>query len=230
MSEKSVRFSRGLPLVVLALASVLIACTLPSKFRLRQRLIAKWGDIDSRQLSPAMIRDMVLAADKGKAEKMPDPIQIAAFFNVPGMLVEVASSLPTTWPDSWYPMLPYPFGDLFFWRALSWPIVCLPLWWLAGRALDAIYPAARNAPGPKIRLSEVVVMATLGTGTGLIEVMVGFMPRSHVDDDNLQWVIVPGLLWCVLGVLPFIARRRQKRLEAQKSSLNCDSLSAAVHD
>ncbi len=67
-----------------------------------------------RSFDPAMLQAMI---DMDKAEQqahLPDPLAVAAFLNMPAILVEVVTSLPTTWPDSWFPRFPFPFGDLFF--------------------------------------------------------------------------------------------------------------------
>lgn len=53
---------------------------------------------------------------------------------IPGMLGEILTSLPISWPESWIPA-----GLTFHaWRALSWPFFSLPAWWFAGRGLDAL--------------------------------------------------------------------------------------------
>ena len=126
------------------------------------------------------------------------------------MLVELAVDLPTTWPDSWYPSFPYPFGDLWFWRAVSWPIYALPLWWLGGRAIDSL---RKGNPlfTPRIHLFEAIIMGSIGTLTGIVGVGLFFTDESGSPRDGMKWVVVPSLLWLGLGILSIVAWIRQRR-------------------
>lgn len=54
--------------------------------------------------------------------------------HLPGMLGEIFSSLPTSWPDSWYPAS----WTLDAWRFVSWPLFCPPFWWFAGLGIDTL--------------------------------------------------------------------------------------------
>jgi len=54
--------------------------------------------------------------------------------NIPGIVIELLTSLPFTFPASWHPAQ----LDLFDWRALAYPFFCLPFWWLAGIGIDGL--------------------------------------------------------------------------------------------
>jgi hypothetical protein len=56
-----------------------------------------------------------------------------AGLNLPGTFIEVLISLVTTWPESFHPASIS--GDS--WRAVTFPIFCLPAWWFVGKGLDA---------------------------------------------------------------------------------------------
>ena len=97
----------------------------------------------------------------------PDRLHAMSILNMPGMLGEIATSLPTTWPESWFPKSTY-FADLWTWRALSWAIYTLPLWWMAGRACDALVLRTRIVK-PRIRGWEMSIMMVTGTLTVVID-------------------------------------------------------------
>jgi hypothetical protein len=54
--------------------------------------------------------------------------------NVPSIFVELPITLATRSQSVWHPYF-YMLDD---WRALVWPIYCLPFWWFAGTGLDAL--------------------------------------------------------------------------------------------
>ncbi len=161
------------------------------------------GDLD--------VNEIVSIAGHLPRRTFPDRLQAMSLLNMPGMLGEMVTSLPTTWPESWFPASA-DFADLWTWRALSWAIYTLPLWWLAGRAFDAL--RVRNRlPAPQVRLSEMVTLTAIGVFTLLIGVSMFFAADMREDDDAIsRWVLVPGLMWFVFGLCSLLAWRRQRRL------------------
>jgi hypothetical protein len=137
---------------------------------------------------------------------LPDPLQSVALLNMPAILGEAAISLPTTWPESWHPNLPFPFDDLWFWRAVTWPIYALPFWWLGGRAIDALRRGNRLPVQPRIRLVEAIAIGLIGTLSCLLGI--GLLLDSGTDglNDGMRWDFLPALLWFSLGLLSVIAR------------------------
>ena len=202
--------SWGLPLAALIVSSLFVFSALPGMFQVRQSRPDKAANIDRLPIDPAIIAAMVQRTEKDRHRRLPDPLDVSAFLNMPAMLVEILLSLPTTWPDSWYPMLPFPFGDLSFWRAISWPIFALPLWSLAGRSLDALRQSSNISP-PHITLFEVLLMGVVGVLSAVCGIGISLTRDQDGLHEGLRWLWLPGLLWLSLGILPAMARRRQKR-------------------
>ncbi len=200
-----------LPLIALIVSSLFVFSALPRMFETRQSLLDKSANIDKLPLDPAVVAELVRQSERDRHRTLPDPLQISAFLNMPALLVEILVSLPTTWPDSWYPMLPFPFGDLFFWRAISWPIYALPLWSLAGRALDALR-RGEHSPSRPITLFEVILMGAIGALSAVCGMGISLTEDPEGLHAGLRWLWLPGLLWLSLGILPAIARRRQRKI------------------
>lgn len=210
LPHRSIRFSLVLPLLSLLLTSLLVGSVVPKMIRVNRSLPNRRVAIGDLPIDPAVINDMIRESKTDTHRSLPNALELSSFLNMPAMLIEIAISLPTTWPDSWYPSLPYPFGDLLFWRSISWPIYALPLWWLGGRAIDAL--RFGNLPfTPRINLVEAIIMGVIGTLSGSGGVGLFLTEESGSLHDGLTWVIVPGLLWLGLGILSVLAWFRQKR-------------------
>jgi hypothetical protein len=101
------------------------------------------------------------------------------------------------------------------WRAISWPFVCLPFWWIAGRAIDALRAVKYRSLMPRIGLMEAAI--------GSIWVLVGallflsFLVMAGIKRDlDSTRIAAAGGLWTLLGALSLIARFRQERFREQQ--------------
>lgn len=217
-SFRKLSFSLALPLFSLLLAAVCVGSFVPGMIRLNHDLQQPPANLDPQlTLDPAAIGEIARFEQRTHGT-IPTPLQAAAYLNAPAMLVELPIDFFTTWPDSWHPQLPYPFDDIWFWRAITWPVYALPLWWLAGRAMDALR-TSRPFAHPRIRTVEAFVMGILGAGSLVFGVGLFLMASPDAADQGLRWILAPGLLWFALGILPAIAVARKHRITTQHYGL-----------
>jgi hypothetical protein len=217
LSRPSFRLAWALPLLALFIAALLVSSVLPGMIRVHERTANSTTTINTSPIDPAAIEEMIRESKNETHRPLPNPLQISALLNTPAMLVEIAIDLPTTWPDSWYPKLPFPFGDLWFWRAVSWPIYALPLWWLAGRGVDGLSQPDTFPISPRIRLGEAIFMGILGALSGAVGIGLFFTAESDSPNDPLKWIVVSCLLWFSFGLISGIAWVRQRRLRMRLS-------------
>ena len=102
------------------------------------------------------------------------------------------------------------------WRALTWPLVGMLFWWLAGRGIEALSASYERTIFPRLYWEEVtwaVVLLVVGIAT-----LIGIVTSTPDDraDKNFMALVYGGLLWGVLAGLIVAARFRQWRI--RKSS------------
>jgi len=105
------------------------------------------------------------------------------------------------------------------WRAVSWPIIGIALWWSASRGFRALFALRRSGSAPIITLIEAAIAAVLvicGIGAA-----VGIVTTTPADrKDALFTAFVAAFcLWCLIGgatlsawILQWRPRRRRKRV------------------
>jgi hypothetical protein len=210
--KPSFSFSRALPSLAFLTALLLVGSVLPGMIRVHKTIANRTITNTSAIINPLIIEEMVRESKSETRRSLPNPLELSTLLNMPAFLVEIAISLPTTWPDSWHPRLPFPFDDLWFWRAISWPIYALPLWWLAGRGIDGLSQPEAFSVRLRIRLVEVIFMGVIGVLSGIIGIGLFLTAESDNSNDPLKWAVVPCLLWLSFGLVSVIAWIRQKRL------------------
>jgi hypothetical protein len=105
--------------------------------------------------------------------------------------------------------------DSRVWRAVTWPFLCIPFWWIAGRAIDALDAVKRQLVRPRISLMETVI-GSLWVAVGAL-IFVGFLAMAGIKKDpGLTRIAAAGGLWALLGSLSVIARFRQSRLHERQ--------------
>ena len=153
-------------------------------------------------------------ASMSAASDLSKPIQA---LNSPAMLTEVVASMVTrSWPDSWRPSY---FGPtqpgLFLWRALIFPIYCIPFWWIAGRGIDAWF-VRRRLGWPSLLAGSFLCGAFLFLFTGLA---VTTETRSYKD---MLFILIGLGLWIVLfATYPATWVRLYFERRALRSSAGC---------
>ncbi len=101
--------------------------------------------------------------------------------------------------------------DFKKWRAISWPLLGMIFWWIAGRGVEALLAARRSVIHPSIGWAE--------TGIGVILLMWGIIfligPLCAGDSErDIAWVFIcgSGALWAVLGGAIVVARSAQRKI------------------
>lgn len=105
--------------------------------------------------------------------------------NLPAILVDLPYAIFSADHEEWRPR-----GMNFeVWRSISWPLLCLPLWWIAGRGLEALlaaramYQGAPVCATPRIGWIETSVASLIMLACGFIIVCFVIFerhPREHL--------------------------------------------------
>jgi hypothetical protein len=127
--------------------------------------------------------------------------------NFPALLIQLPYIIVSPEKREWMPA----GMDFQIWRAITLPFLCLPFWWIAGRAIDALIAIQYNRLNPLIRWIEMMVGSVwLVIGLALF---IGFLFSPSADKDaDLTRFAACGGLWAMIGALSVIAGFRQRRL------------------
>lgn len=137
-----------------------------------------------------------------------------AMINLPALTVELPYSIFSKDKEEWTPD-----GMQFEeWRALSWPLVGIALWWLAGRGVEALIGAFNQVVEPKITYAEVGVAAIFVLLGGVILTMQLLDPVRAEDQVPGALFILAGALWTSLGTATIVARVMQWRIRRRSAA------------
>ena len=127
--------------------------------------------------------------------------------DIPAGLVQLPYAMNSPTKREWSPE----GMDEQIWRAVTWPFLCIPFWWIAGRAIDALTTAKHRLVRPRISLMETAI-GSIWVAVGTL-LFVSFLIMAGIKrDPELTRIAAAGGLWGLLGALSLIARFRQKRL------------------
>ena len=127
--------------------------------------------------------------------------------NIPAGIVQLPYSVNRPDRKQWSP----PGMNDLVWRAVSWPLVCLPFWWIAGRAIDALGALKHRSLTPRIVLMESAI-GSVWVAAGALLFVSFLIMAAFKKDPVLTRIAAAGGLWAFLGTLSLIARFRQKHL------------------
>ena len=151
-----------------------------------------------------------------RANPLPNAGVAIAALSLPGIIGEIFTSLPTAWPDSWYPQ----FLGMWQWRAISWPIFAIPFGWMVGRAVDAVR-------GLAVRVRMVEAFPLLALAIFLLIFLAWALSSGESRDYGngvTQWMIGGGFLWGTLCFLPamawFFQMRERRKVRLAGSAAN----------
>lgn len=104
------------------------------------------------------------------------------------------------------------------WRDLSWPIIGILFWWLAGRSIEALLFSRHKILLPKITLWQVVVSLP-AVAFGAIWA-VGLCIDQSARTEFSLWLLLAlfGGMWLVLGASTSLAYSVQWRLRRRLPS------------
>lgn len=135
-----------------------------------------------------------------------------AALNMPGGLPDMIYAILSPAHSEWTPRGMF----MWTWRDLSWPIIGIFFWWLAGRSIEALLFSRHKILLPKIRWWEVVVsLPVLAFGAILA---VGLCINQSARTEFPFWLLlaVLGSMWLVLGastsLVYFVQWRLRRRL------------------
>jgi hypothetical protein len=105
------------------------------------------------------------------------------------------------------------------WRALSWPVIGIFFWWLAGRGADALCAIRKSGVTPRITMAETI-FAGLVFGMGVAS-LVGILTSTPDDRRDIYFLglIAGGILWGCLAMLTIAARLLQWRLLRKRTAV-----------
>jgi hypothetical protein len=137
-----------------------------------------------------------------------------AALNLPGGLPDLAYAILSPAHSEWTPRGMF----MWTWRDLSWPIIGIFFWWLAGRSIEALFCSRHKILLPKIRWWEVVVSLP-AVAFGAIWA-VGLCIDQNARKEFPLWIplAVFGSMWLVLGASTSLAYFIQWRLRRQLAS------------
>jgi hypothetical protein len=133
--------------------------------------------------------------------------------DIPAGLIQLPYVMTSSTKREWTP----DGIDSRVWRAVTWPLLCIPFWWIAGRAIDALTALNHRLLIPRIGLMETVI-GSFWLASGAL-LFVGFLVWTiAVKDASLTRIAAAGGLWALLGGLSVVARFRQSRLHERQNA------------
>lgn len=136
--------------------------------------------------------------------------------NLPAGVLEFPIVLLRSDKSFWTP----PGVGFFLWQALSWPVLAIVFWWIAGRAVEALVSLQYRQFRPRVTVVETVAAFLIMAAGAVISVASLVEERTKIYTDfESALLATAGGLWTFLGGLTVIARFRQWRLRRiQRSS------------
>jgi hypothetical protein len=137
-----------------------------------------------------------------------------AALNLPGGLPDLTFAVLSPAHSEWTPRGMF----MWTWRDLSWPIIGIFFWWLAGRSLEGLLFSRHKILLPKIRWWEVVVsLPALAFGAIWA---VGLCIDQSARTEFPLWMLLAvfGSMWVVLGASTSLAYFVQWRLRKRLAS------------
>lgn len=135
MTPNRISFARTLPILALLLSYIAVAVPVTMAY-INLRHATRYSHdviLQSHQIGIRVPHDHVLRFSlQLVALGTSDTIQAV---NLPGHFIEFAIAKCAS--NSWRTWSPFHW-DVFAWRAFSFPVCCLPFWWLAGVGVDGI--------------------------------------------------------------------------------------------
>jgi hypothetical protein len=137
-----------------------------------------------------------------------------ATLNLPGALPDLTYAILSPAHSEWTPR-----GMIIWtWRDLSWPIIGILFWWLAGRSIEALLSSRNKILLPKVRWWEVVVsLPALALGA-IWAVGLSIDKSARKEFPLWMFLAVFGSMWMVLGASTSLAYFVQWRLRRRLAS------------
>lgn len=214
MKSKWLRWAWMLPVGELMLAAVVAGVPAVRILRAEKHEGSHSGKTLA-QIDPSIVIDAIARMDmmqpKSHGPYLPNRFEWISFANFPGMFPSVlVARFSKSWPDEWSPSWSEGLG-MWAWRSISWPILCLPFWWFAGRGVDAFLDSLSHKGTRYVRWFEA--WGILAIVTFLAVVQAGLAIASNPNDGmpEMRWMLLPASMWFAFGLMPLLAWIRQRR-------------------
>ena len=112
-----------------------------------------------------------------------------------------------------------------FWRAISWPLVGLFFWWIAGRGIEALAASRRHVSAPAVAWVEVLIASLVIAFASMV--CVAFFLDPSIRDEFIypwRWALAANVLWMLLGSATILGRVAQWRIK-RSSRVTAQSIS-----
>jgi hypothetical protein len=136
-----------------------------------------------------------------------------SFFNLPGVIFELPSIMFTSTGQVWAPER----VERQLWQAVTWPILALPFWWMAGRGLEALLSAKKKLIAPRLRWFETVLSFLLLAMGATLVIGYLFFAGPDAGDPTMRMMGAAGGVWSVLGSIAVLAKFLQWRISRSHS-------------
>lgn len=132
--------------------------------------------------------------------------------NLPCGLVQLPYVILNPAKQEWVPR----GMNLVTWRVISWPLVGILFWWIAGRGIEGIIAARRRLIHPRISWIETITGAALSAFCAVAAIC---MPLFSGRDEHfpMKLFVAAFVMWAVLGGGIVTARMSQWRLRRRLS-------------
>lgn len=129
-----------------------------------------------------------------------------AMLNFPAMVISLPYAMFSADHREWMPR----GMDFEAWRSMTWPIVGLLFWWIAGRACDSLAALRHSIIAPRLRWLDLLIsLISIIAGVLCLGLVIGF----HEDPRIARALLAAsGVLWLALGAATWIARIWQWRV------------------
>lgn len=206
------RFSHLLPLIdlVLLVLLVFVPITLTARHLYKASRGSDQVHVRDGKIDALVSRDQIVPWAI-RVETAPRAPLIKAI-NLPGTMLEVLISLPTSWPSTWHPQALLPET----WDTLVYPFFCLPFWWLVGCGLDVLVNKESLHP-------SLLVIGTLLSATCLTLAFGSRFRMLETEPVGAAWFIRGFTGWTIgFAILPIawiMQSIRQRRSRSSATSL-----------
>ena len=174
---------------------------------------------------PIYLRDLmpygIVITDQGihRIDRLLLRVRGPSLLNFPAGLVDLAYTIGTPEKRSWVPR----GMSLWYWRAISWPLVGIVLWWLAGRGIEALVAAFRGIVHPALGYGEAAIglLLTLFGALVFLFPLIDHEARAELD---FPWgfASLAGAIWMLLGGAIIAARVMQWRIRRRAAAQTND--------
>jgi hypothetical protein len=132
--------------------------------------------------------------------------------NLPVALIALPYAIMSPTKNDWVPR----GMDVLAWRALSWPFVGLPFWWVAGLGIEALVASRHGVIQPQLGWLSV----SIGTIVFLVSAMFALVPlcagvRESDSDFPVALLIAAAVMWMILGGATVGAWILQRRIRSR---------------